>query len=254
LLGCGNVGTFITRAVMQGQLEVEIGALYDADRRRAEALAGALGQPDLCKKTFEEFIAAPTDLIVEAASIEAVRAYAERILSAGKNLVVLSVGALLDEGFRRRLVSLAKANRLRIVVPSGAIGGLDLLKAAAVKGLDSVVLTTTKNPSSLEAGKITRKTIIFEGDAQEAVRLFPKNINVAAAVAIASGTNVKVRMVADPDARLNTHEVVARGAFGEMKIAVSNVPSPDNPKTSYLAALSVIRSIQGMGEALSLGA
>jgi len=86
------------------------------------------------------------------------------------------------------------------------------------------------------------------------VRLFPKNINVAASVAIASGVNVAVRIVADPNAETNTHEIAARGAFGEMKILVSNVPSPDNPKTSYLAALSVIRSIQGMDEVLSLGA
>lgn len=244
----------ITKSVQEGQLDVGIGAFYDSERSRAQQLARMLGQRDLCKMTFEEFISAETDVVVEAASIEAVRQHAERVVSSGKDLVVLSVGALLDEDFRGRLVLAAKCRGSRIVVPSGAIGGLDLLKAAAVKGLDSVVLTTTKSPKGLSSGKITQKTIMFEGDAVDAVRLFPQNINVAAAVAIASGANVKVRIIADPDATKNTHEVVARGAFGEMKITVSNVPSPDNPKTSYLAALSVIRSIQGMGEVLLLGA
>jgi len=244
----------ITKAVKEGQLEVEIGALYDTDASRARQLAVVLGRPDLSKKGFEDFISAETDIVVEAASIEAVRQYAEKIVSSGKDMVVLSVGALLDEEFRTRLVSAAKAQGSRIVVPSGAIGGLDVLKAAAIGGLQSVVITTTKNPKSLGGGRVTGKTVVFEGSVRDAVRLFPKNINVAASVAIASGADVKVRIVADPAAETNTHEIVARGAFGEMKIMVSNVPSPDNPKTSYLAALSVMRSIQGMGEVLSLGA
>jgi len=244
----------ITKAVKEGQLEVEIGALYDTDASRARQLAVVLGRPDLSKKGFEDFISAETDIVVEAASIEAVRQYAEKIVSSGKDMVVLSVGALLDEEFRTRLVSAAKAQGSRIVVPSGAIGGLDVLKAAAIGGLQSVVITTTKNPKSLGGGRVTGKTVVFEGNVRDAVRLFPKNINVAASVAIASGADVKVRIVADPAAETNTHEIVARGAFGEMKIMVSNVPSPDNPKTSYLAALSVMRSIQGMGEVLSLGA
>jgi len=243
----------ITKAVQEGQLKVRMGAFYDTETSRAQQLARVLGQPDLCKKTFEEFISAEMDVVVEAASIEAVRQHAERVISSGKDLVVLSVGALLDEDFRGRLISAARARGCRIVVPSGAIGGLDVLKAAAVAGLESVVVTTTKSPKSL-GGKVTGKTVVFEGDVRDAVRLFPKNINVAASVAIASGVNVAVRIVADPNAETNTHEIAARGAFGEMKILVSNVPSPDNPKTSYLAALSVIRSIQGMDEVLSLGA
>ncbi len=254
LLGCGNIGTTIIQAVKEGRLDVKIGALYDVDYDSARRLAEQLGRPDLCKKSFDSFISADMDLVIEAASVKAVRDHAERIVASGRSLIVLSVGGLIDPNFRGKLVDASKASGSKIIVPSGAIGGLDLLKAGRVAGIDEVILTTTKNPKSLPEGdSITQRTVVFEGNVEEAVRLFPKNINVAAAVSIASGVNPRVRIVADPAAGTNTHEVEARGAFGNMRLIVSNVPSPGNPKTSYLAALSVIRTIQGFGESLVVG-
>ncbi len=254
LLGCGNIGGIIARATKDGELAVEIGALFDSLPARSRALAQVLGRAELSKRDFEEFLDSPIQVVVEAASIEAVRQYGERILQKGKDLVVLSVGAFLDGSLRSRLVESATSHGRRIIVPSGAIGGLDLLKACAMKGVESVSLTTTKNPRSLPgAGAGARRKVIFRGDASEAVKLFPENINVAASLALASGCDVKVKIVADPKVHANVHEVRIRGDFGHARFMVSNVPSPDNPRTSYLAALSVIRSIRGMQDCLVIG-
>jgi len=254
LIGCGNVATIIVRAAAEGRLDAGIGALFDIDHGRARRLAEIAGRPGVEKKTFAEFLSTPVDLVVEAASADAVRSYAEAVVSSGRDMVILSVGALMDRDLRERLKAASRATGSRVILPSGAIGGLDVLKAASTAGLEEVVLTTTKNPKSLPGDTpITEKTLLFEGDAEEAVKRFPRNINVAASVALASEANVTVRIVADPKVRANTHQLKARGAFGEMTLTISNVPSPDNPRTSYLAALSVIRTIQGMQDQLLVG-
>ncbi len=252
ILGCGNIAKIIVKAVIEGRLDVEIGALYDLQTGRAKRLAKAYGKA-VHTESFEEFMAADTTMVVEAASIEAIEEFGEEIVAAGKDLVVLSVGALMKKSVRRGLERAAKKAGARVIIPSGAIGGLDLLKAAAVEGIDEIVLTTIKNPRSLPGKGPGRRKVVFEGDVEDAVRLFPKNINVAAALAIASESKLKVMIVSDPTAETNRHEVLARGAFGEMRLVVSNVPSPDNPKTSYLAALSVIRAIQGVEGSLVIG-
>jgi aspartate dehydrogenase len=244
----------IAHAVADGRLKVEIAALFDQDPSRSRDLANLLDNPSLSKTDFESFITTDLDLVVEAASPEAVVVYAERVVGAGRDLVVLSVGALLDRGLRERVVEAAEREGVRLFIPSGAIGGLDALKGASFAGFQSVILTTTKNPRSLPEGKgVKSRTVIYEGDAEDAVLKFPKNINVAAAIALATGTNPEVRIVADPDVERIQHKVEARGSFGRMTFTVENLPSPDNPKTSYLAALSVIKTIQSRNESISIG-
>lgn len=254
MIGCGNIGTILARAVKDGRLGVEIGAIFDLRKANSEKLARIIGSPHVCKGNFGDFVSTDLDLVVEAASISAVRDYGRAVLSKGKDLLVLSVGALLDDGLREAMLEAARESGCRIIVPSGAVGGLDLLKSASVGEIRELVLTTTKNPASLdEVRDLDRRTVVFEGNADEAIEQFPKNINVAAAISLASGAKLRVRIVADPRVSTNTHEIKAKGAFGEMVLRVSNVPSPDNPKTSYLAALSVIRTIEGLGEALVIG-
>ncbi len=254
LIGCGNIGTILIRAVKDGRLSVDVGAMFDLRMANSKKLARVLGAPEVCKRNFEDFISTDLDMVVEAASISAVRDYGKAVLSRGKDMLVLSVGALLDDGLRESMLEVAAKSGSRIIVPSGAIGGLDLLKSASVGKIKEVELTTTKNPDSLdEVGDLKKRTVVFEGDADEAIEQFPKNINVAAAISLASGARLRVRIVADPGVCTNTHEITAKGAFGEMAIKVSNVPSPENPKTSYLAALSVIRTLQGLGETLVVG-
>lgn len=253
MLGCGNVGSLIVEAVREGILDAEIGALFDLDQQKARELAGLCGNPSLAITSFKGFLAEGLDLVVEAASIEAVEQHAEEILASGKDLVVLSVGALIDRRVRNRLARVAAENGSKLIIPSGAVGGLDLLKAAAIEGIEEIELTTTKNPESLPGEGPDERRKIFDGSAMEALELFPRNINVAAALAIAADADLRVRIISDPGAERNRHEVRARGAFGDMTLVVSNVPSPKNPKTSYLAALSVIRTIQGVDQPLVIG-
>ncbi len=151
-------------------------------------------------------------------------------------------------------------------LPSGAIVGLDGVKAAAAAGLDRVTITSTKPPRALEGApfvvehdldliSIKEATQIYEGPAVEAVRLFPKNVNVAAALSLAGVglQRTRVRVVVDPNASRNIHEIHAEGAFGRLVTRVENVPSPENPKTSWLAALSAFRKLREITETVSLG-
>jgi aspartate dehydrogenase len=143
-----------------------------------------------------------------------------------------------------------------VYLPSGAIAGLDALKAVRDE-LESVVLVTTKNPNSLKGApffdssdidpeKISEPTVLFDGTAKEAVSLFPKNVNVSALLSLVGmgGDNTSVRVVADPNTDKNTHEVNANGKFGNLKITVENVPDSMNPKTSRLATLSAVELLR----------
>jgi len=253
LIGCGNVGSLVAKAVREGKIRASIGALFDSKVDRSKLLAHRLGDPSLAKESFDEFMKSEVQLVVEAASVDAVKQYSERVLRSGKDLMVLSVGALLDDGLRARLVSLASEHGCKIIVPSGAIGGLDVLKAGSLGGIESITLTTAKNPASLGMEETSERRLVFEGSVERAVELYPRNINVAAALAIASGVRPHVRIFVDPKIRTNVHEVEVKGAFGEAKFFISNLPSPDNPRTSYLAALSVMRAIQGIEESIVIG-
>jgi aspartate dehydrogenase len=173
-------------------------------------------------------------------------------------MMIMSVGALADSGFLAELLQAAAKKGCRIYVPTGAIAGIDAIRSVRHL-LDSVTLTTTKSPKALagapffETSKIklddiTKSTVIYEGAAAEAVRAFPANVNVAAVLSLA-GIGVdktRVRIVADPQATTNRHEIAAAGSFGEIKIAVNNVPSPGNPKTSFLAVLSAIECLRSI--------
>jgi aspartate dehydrogenase len=164
------------------------------------------------------------------------------------------------------LLDIASQNGSHIYVPTGAIAGIDAIRS--VKHLlDSVVLTTTKNPIALAGAPffnltkinvygITEKTVIYEGNAADAVKKFPANINVAAILSLA-GIGVertKVKIIADPYTDVNQHEITANGKFGEMTVIVRNKPSPNNPKTSFLAVLSAIECLRSIcDEGLRIG-
>ncbi len=246
LLGCGNIG----RIIAKEYVGVEITALHDRIPERAEETA------KLCDaevyQDFSSFVRADIDIVVEAASVAAVRDHAEEILSNGKDLVILSVGALADADFRERITSLARANGRKIHVPSGAILGLDNLKVGQIAPFTRLLLRTTKSPESLNI-RAKRRMMIFSGKANDCIREFPKNINVAVALGLAAGREADVEIWIDPDVDRNIHEIIAEGAFGEIFIRVSNVPSTDNPSTSYLAALSILTLLKNLNEPLVVG-
>lgn len=247
LLGCGNVGKII--ATHQDGFEVV--AVFDQLPEHAAGLAELTGSKPYSE--FDKFITADFDICVEAASIAAVRAYALSVIESGKDIVILSVGALADNAFRDDLVSVARENKRRIHIPSGAIMGLDNLKVGQISHIDSILLRTTKSPESLKM-TVNSRTLAFKGKAKECVKQFPKNINVSVAITLASMHEVDVELWADPAVDKNIHEIFVKGEFGETYTKITNLPSPDNPATSYLAALSVLSLLKNIENPLVIGA
>jgi aspartate dehydrogenase len=246
LLGCGNIGQVIAGS----GASIDIRALYDRIPERARDLSQRCGAPAFTD--FSHFIQNDFDLVVEAASVEAVQEYGEKVLQAGKDLVILSAGALADPDFRGRILDTARAQKRKIYIPSGAIAGLDNLKVGQIVGIETLRLRTTKSPSSLNM-KTDHRKLIFQGKAHDCIREFPRNINVAVALSLAAGRDADVEIWVDPATERNIHEVYAQGPFGEIIIKVSNVPSPDNPATSYLAALSILTLLKNLDSPLVIG-
>jgi len=259
ILGCGAIGRGLAAAI-RDELSpgLRVVALFDQDSQRAEELAGSLNMDVKSTSSFETFIGIEAvDMVVEAASGDAVRSYAEFILNAGKDLMVMSTGGLLDSRLFANLDVICKRVGVKILIPSGAVGGIDAIRAS--RGLlQEVILTTRKPPETLvdvESGagrnleSIESPKIVFEGNALEAVKRFPFNINVAATLSLAGlgPEKTKVRIVADPQATGNIHEVYAKGQSGILRFTMENVPHPDNPKTSHLALLSAIEVLRNVG-------
>jgi len=268
LIGCGAIGSEIAKAIDKGLIpNATLKAALDEDPKATKVLNTQLKKKFKAVKTINQLLKAGVDLIVEAASQQAVKEYAEKILKSRKDLLVLSVGALLDNTLLQNLLKICQRYGNRIYVISGALGGIDAIKAASIIGFTDLILTTRKHPNALASSpfftergldpkNITQPTLLYEGSASEAVRLFPANINVAATLTLtATPKEPLIRIIADPTLDVNVHELTARGEFGEITIVMKNKPSSTNPKTSYIAALSAIsalRSICSFGLKLGL--
>lgn len=244
LIGCGSIGSYLAC-----NLGKELVWAVDSDEK---ARKGILTQGVKCKVLREiPEKCGGADLVVEAASQGAV-GLLEGCL-AYSDAMVLSVGALADGGLLKRLIAVAKKNGRKIYVPSGAIGGLDAVGAVASCS-SAVILESTKLPQSLGRGDKTR-TVVFEGNAKDAVRLFPKNMNVSAALALAGAgfEGTMVRVISDPAADKNVHRITVESEAGRMRFEFENVPSEVNPGTSKLAAMAVLEKIRKLGRELQVG-
>ncbi|MGA3192990.1 MAG: aspartate dehydrogenase [Candidatus Bathyarchaeia archaeon] len=231
IIGCGVIGTVIAKAVDEGIVKCDMLILYDYDHEKAENLRKSLRVEVEVVGSLEEMLRAKPAVIVEAASQQAVKEYLQRVLAENVELIVMSVGALLEIDVRS----------CKIHVPSGAIGGLDAVSSAALAGIDEVTLTTRKNPQTLDLNDQREKTA-YDGYAEEAVRLFPREMNVAATLALAvRPRKVMVKVISDPKANRNIHEIKVAWKHGDMLLRFENDPYPDNPKTSALAAWSAIK-------------
>jgi aspartate dehydrogenase len=246
LIGCGNIGHILANHA-DG---IRIVALFDTFFDRAkdlEAITGAKAYED-----FESFISKDFSLVVEAASVNAVKHYAQEVLEHKKDLVIMSVGALANPVFMDDLRESARRNGKRIYIPSGAIFGLDNLKVGRISPIKKLLLRTIKSPASLGVEAKERR-IVFSGKAHECIKAFPKNVNVSVAMSLAAGRDVDIELWVDPAVDRNIHEIIFEGDFGETFIRVTNVPSPDNPATSYLAALSILSLLQGLEDPIVVG-
>jgi aspartate dehydrogenase len=263
LVGCGAIGTEIASAIKRGEVRAELVAVCDHTPGKAEKLIDGLKINP--RHTDLDDLVNNSDLVVEAASQRAVPAIARATLEKGRDLMVMSVGALLDGDLYKMIEEMAQKNDCKVYIPSGAISGLDGLKSASAGKIDRINLTTTKNPIGFEGAPyilekkidlsaIKSATVLFEGSASEAVRAFPANVNVAATLNLSGrGKEVHVKIIADPAIDVNIHQITAEGDFGRITTKVENVPSPKNPKTSYLAALSAIATLKSIVEPVKIG-
>jgi aspartate dehydrogenase len=257
LVGYGTIGRTVAEAIARGEAgPARLIAVLDV---HPEPPYAPSPNSPVYFRDLDAFLAADIDTVLEAASQAVLRQVGYAVLDRKRDLVALSIGALVDEDFHAGLRARAEAHGRRVYLPSGAIGGLDALAAASTAGLDSVVLTTTKPPQALpgiQSETLAGPTCIYEGPAREAVKRFPQNVNVAAAVSLAGigFDRTTVRVVADPAAQRNAHRLEARGRFGELSLELQLFPSPGNPKTSYLTGLSAIRLIRRLSDAVRIGA
>jgi aspartate dehydrogenase len=224
----------------------------------AHALASRIGSR-IAKHTDvltdgDKFLAQPYDLVVECAGHAAVKAYGTKVLENGVDLLVVSIGALTDDTLREGLAAAAKRSGARMVLCSGAIGGIDLLSAARLSGIERITYSSRKPPKAwkgtpaeklLDLDTVTAETVFYEGSARAAARDYPQNANSAATIAIASVglDKTMVRLIADPTAPGNVHEFKLSSACADMDIRIVGKPSPDNPKTSMSTAYTVAREI-----------
>ena len=265
IVGCGAIGGSLAGSIIKdfrGQASLQ--ALYDLNRERAEDLVKKLS---LDKKTVVKDLIrliSKSDLIIEAASAHDSLRIAKSAVSRRKDILILSVGGLVN-GIKE-LRAMAKRTGSRIYIPSGAIAGIDALKAASLKKIKSITLTTRKNPRSflgaeyvsrrgIDLGRIKTDKVIFSGTAARAVRLFPKNINVAAILGIAGvGFKLtKVRLIASPKVKRNIHEIMIESESARIFTRTENLLHPQNPKTSYLAALSAVATLKQILEPIKIG-
>ena len=249
IIGCGAIANIMTNFSVEGKLEVDLKFFYDRDIERAENLALQVNGTVVLE--IEDMLD-KIDLVIEAASPQAVEEVVPKILKSGKNVLIMSIGALMDFKLKEELEKIAASTGAKIYAPSGAIVGLDGIKAASIGKIKEASLITRKPPKSLGI-QADGETILYEGKASDAVKEFPTNINVAAALSLACGKDVDVKIIADPSVDRNMHEVHVIGDSGEFKTITKNVRCSMNPKTSVLAAYSAIRLLNSLNENLIIG-
>ncbi len=249
VVGVWTIGGEICKAIDEGVVQARLVGISDVDSAKAKNLARSLKRPAPVL-ALADLIEA-SDLVVEAASKAAAPAIIRQALDRSKDVLVMIVGGLLEDA--AELLELAQRRGKRLYVPSGAMAGLDALKGAVAGRVSKVTLTTREPPRGLEGAPyvvekgsdlkaLKEPTVIFSGSATEAVPAFPANINVAAALSLAGigADKTEVRILADPGCDRNIHEIQAEGEFGKLFVRTENLPSPSNPKTSYMVALPAI--------------
>ena len=262
LIGYGGIAREVLALVGSGE-DARIAGILVRENRREEARAAVAGRSIEVGCALDDFTFSP-DLCAECAGHGAVREWGVKVLGRGIDFLVVSIGVLADEELHDALASAARTGGAKMILAAGAVAGTDALAAARAGGLESVVYTSRKPPGAwkgtaaeaiCDLDSLTGEMTLYAGPADEASRRYPQNANVAATVALAGAgfKATEVRLVADPEAERNTHRVSAKGAFGALEIEVAGRPLRDNPKTSALAAHSVVAAIRRYASTVQIG-
>ncbi len=263
MIGCGAIGAGVME-LLQGDPEVVFDLVVVPESALASARATVQRlAPEARVAVGMDYAGAAPDLLVECAGHHAIEEHILPALERGIACMVVSIGALCEPGLVERLEQAARRGKTQVQLLSGAIGAIDALAAARIGGLDAVVYTGRKPPHAWKdtpaealfaLDALTEATVIFEGTAREAARLYPKNANVAATLALAGlgMDHTEVRLLADPALSENVHHIDARGAFGRFELTMRGKPLAANPKTSALTVYSVVRALGNRAHALSI--
>ena len=260
IVGCGSIGRALLRAGDSGRLGATIAGVASRTAGTALEFLDTLDTPPPYLAIDE--LVERSSLLIETAGGHVVPSLAEAAFDAGKDLMVISIGALLEHP---EVIDRAREDGCRLYAPSGAIAGLDGIKSACQGHVDRVEMVSRKPLAALEgAPYLVENEIpiagmeeaqeVFRGTAREACRGFPSNLNVSAAVSLAGigPDRTTVRIVADPALSRNCHDITVEGEFGLLQVHIENIPS-ENPKTGRLTAMSIIRSVRDVFDPVRIG-
>ncbi len=260
MIGYGTIARYVSAAVA-GRPDIAITSVL-ARPGRENAASDVFGS-DVDIVTSVADVTASVDVALECAGHEGLRQHGSAVLDQGTDLIVASVGGLTDDGLASDLEAAAKRGKAQIEVLSGAVGALDALASARQGGLETVTYQGRKPPAgwkgspaeeACDLDRLAEPFVHFEGSARDAASRYPKNANVAAAVALAGvGLDAtRVRLIADPKAPGNEHEIAAEGAFGRFQFNIVGNPLPGNPRSSSLTAMSAVRALDNRVSAMRI--
>ncbi|PIQ91072.1 MAG: aspartate dehydrogenase [Candidatus Omnitrophica bacterium CG11_big_fil_rev_8_21_14_0_20_41_12] len=264
IVGCGAIGGSLAKEIVTNLRSAAVlAAIYDIQPQKAQELSQRLVKNGKLSVDSLGALIKKSDLVIEASSGKAAWKVAQQSLSCGRKVMMMSVGGIVDHV--NELFALAAKNKAQVYFPSGAISGIDALKAANVAGVKRVVLTTRKNPKAFSGVEYVEKNfklagikkdkVLFSGVAAKAVKYFPQNINVAAVLGLAAiGMNkTQVRIIASPKVKNNIHEVMIESKAAKIFTRTENILHPQNPKTSYLAVLSAVVVLRQILQPIKIG-
>ena len=262
IVGIGSIGGTVAKELDNGKIPgIELVALSARNRDRLEIFSKELSNPvDI--GNLNTWVTG-CDLVIEASGAATVDDIVRTSISHGKDVMILSVGALIEN---ESLMQLAQKANKRIHIPSGAIAGLDGIKAAALSNIQEIKIVNRKPPSALRGApgadnarvnldSLTKPYTLFSGTVAQGYRLFPANVNVAVAVSLA-GIGVdktKMEVVADPDISVNIHEIMLDSSIGRMHLYIEGKASENNPRTSASTPFSVLSYLQQMVSTIRVG-
>ena len=264
IVGCGAIGSSLAKEIAVNFRDRAIlSALYDIMPEKAQSLSRKITKNTKLSVGSLGTLIKKSDLVIEASAAAAAWEIARKAVSAGRKVMVMSVGGMV--GHLDGLLAQAAKNNTQAYFPSGAISGIDALKAADIAGVKKVLLTTRKHPFAFSGVEYVEKKfklsglkkdkVLFFGSASKAIKYFPQNINVAAILGLAGigMRKTKVRIIASPFVTKNIHEILIESKAAKIFTRTENILHPQNPKTSFLAVLSAIATLKQILEPVKIG-